>query len=86
MNICGLNFFDGEKANRVDEQLKFIKKIFSTKPTNIFNILEQFSNKELLEINDFFVSCGDVKITYNKELTSNYNKVKSLNKPILIRD
>ena len=40
MNICGLNFFEGEKAIRVNEQLKFIKKIFSTKPTNIFNIIE----------------------------------------------
>lgn len=86
MNICGLNFFDGEKANRVDEQLKFIKKIFSTKPTNIFSIIEQFSKEESLETNDFFVSCGEVKITFSKELISNYNKVKSLNKPILIRD
>ena len=86
MNICGLNFFEGEKAIRVNEQLKFIKKIFSTKPTNIFNIIEQFSKEELLEINDFFVSCGDIKITFNKELISKYNKVKSLNKPILIRD
>ena len=86
MNICGLNFFDGEKANRVDEQLKFIKKIFSTKPTNIFSIIEQFSKEESLETNDFFVSCGEVKITFTKELISNYNKVKSLNKPILIRD
>lgn len=86
MNICGLNFFEGEKAIRVDEQLKFIKKIFSTKPTNIFNIIEQFSKDELLEINDFFVSCGDIKLTFNKELISKLNKVKSLNKPILIRD
>ena len=49
MNICGLNFFEGEKAIRVDEQLKFIKKIFSTKPTNIFNMIEQFSKDELLK-------------------------------------
>ena len=33
-----------------------------------------------------FVSCGDIKLTFNKELISKLNKVKSLNKPILIRD
>ena len=49
-------------------------------------MIEQFSKDELLEINDFFVSCGDIKLTFNKELISKLNKVKSLNKPILIRD
>ena len=28
MNICGLNFFNGEKGRRVEKQLKEIKKIF----------------------------------------------------------
>lgn len=86
MNICGINFFEGEKGSRVNQQLSLLEKIFLSNKTNSFEILKNVvSNIDLNKL-DFFVTCGDIKITFNKELIEEYLKIKSTNKPILIRD
>ena len=86
MNICGLNFFDGEKGRRVEKQLKEIKKIFLSNNKSDFNIIYDYDNIGELVKYDCLVSCGDVKITFKKELISKYNNIKLSNKPRLIRD
>ena len=64
MNICGLNFFDGEKGRRVEKQLKEIKKIFLSNNKSDFNIIYDYDNIGELVKYDCLVSCGDVKITF----------------------
>lgn len=86
MNICGVNFFDGEKGRRVEKQLKEIKKIFLSNNKSDFNIIYDYNNIGELVKYDFLVSCGDVKITFKKELISKYNNIKLSKKPRLIRD
>jgi len=44
VNICGLNFFDGEKGRRVEKQLKEIKKIFLSNNKSDFNIIYDYDN------------------------------------------
>lgn len=86
MNICGVNFFVGEKGDRVDQQLSLLEKIFLSNKENRFERLKSVvSNIELSKL-DFFVTCGDIKITFNKKLIEEFLKIKSVNKPILIRD
>jgi len=86
VNICGVNFFEGEKGGRVDQQLSLLEKIFLSNKENSFKRLKnEISNIELGKF-DFFVACGDVKITFNKKLIEEYFKIKSTNKPVLIRD
>ena len=86
MNIGGINFFGGEKAKRVQDQLYEIKKIFDTNSNNNFNIIQNYTNKEELDNYNCFVNCGDIKITFNRELIKRYLDIKSTKKPILIRD
>ena len=86
MNICGLNFFTGLKHERVQKQLLQIKKIFESELINEFKILKGQTNYDQLKLFDFFVTCGDIKITFNKYLIQNYLKIKDLKKPQLIRD
>ncbi len=86
MNICGLNFFNGQKADRVQNQLHKIKEIFISDSINNFNIIKNYRDREELDKYNFFVSCGDIKITFNKELLKRYLEIKALKKPLLIRD
>ena len=86
MNICGLNFFNGQKADRIQDQLNEIKKIFISDSNNNFNIIQNYRDREELYKYDFFVSCGDIKLTFDKELIKKYIEVKAVKKPLLIRD
>lgn len=85
MNICGFNFFSGDKGARVQNQLLEIKDIFNSNSKNNFNIQNKINLNELQKY-DFFVTCGDVKITFNRDLIEKYANIKSLKKPQLIRD
>ena len=86
MNICGLNIFLGDKGARVQNQLNKIKDILETNNTNKFITIKNTDN--LFENNffDFFVTCGDIKITYTKDMIVNYARINSTKKPRLIRD
>ena len=86
MNICGLNFFTGLKYNRVQKQLSQIKKIFESESKNRFSFIESPEKYDQLKLFDFFVTCGDIKVTFNKHLIQNHLKIKNLKKPQLIRD
>lgn len=85
MNICGLNFYYGEKGNRVNNQLKEIKKIFNSNSKNNFIIQNDIKTIKDSE-HDFFVTCGDIKISFDKNLMKKFNDLKLINKPHLIRD
>ena len=86
MNICGFNFFLGEKGNRVENQLNRIKEILEINKKNKFEINKNLSN--ILEDNtfDIYVTCGDVKISFSKEMIDIYSKIASSKKPRLVRD
>ena len=64
MNICGFNFFNGEKGAGFHQLLE-IKDIFNSNSKNNFNIQNKTNISELQKY-DFFVTCGDVKITFNR--------------------
>ena len=85
MNICGLNFFDGAKGKRVQDQLLEIGRIFNSNESNNFVIINEI-NKNDLKKYDSFISCGDLKITFNRNLIEKYLNIKLINKPRLIRD
>ena len=85
MNIYGLNFFNFEKGERIDQQLRIIKKIFEINKKNRFNIVRKFNN-DLKDEVDFFVTCGDIKISFENNILEKFNSLNSLNKPRLIRD
>ncbi len=85
MNICGLNFYYGEKGNRVNNQLSKIKKIFDSDSKNNFIIQNDINTIKDCE-HDFFVTCGDIKISFDKNLMKKYNDLKLINKPQLVRD
>ena len=85
MNICGLNFFDQVKGKRVQNQLLEIGEIFNSNKSNNFVIINEI-NKNDLKKYDSFISCGDVKITFNRNLIEKYLNINLTKKPRLIRD
>lgn len=85
MNIYGLNFFKNEKGERIGGQLQIIKKIFEVNESNRFNIIRQLNN-DFKEKVDFFVTCGDIKITFDNNILEQFYNLKLFNKPRLIRD
>ncbi len=85
MNICGLNFFDEAKGERVQNQLNEIGHIFNSNKSNDFVIINE-TNNDYLKKYEFFVSCGDVKITFSKDLIEKYLNINLTKKPRLIRD
>ena len=85
MNIGGLNFFDQAKGERVQNQLNEIGYIFNSNKSNDFVIIKETNNNDLKKY-DFFISCGDVKITFNRDLIEKYLNINLTKKPRLIRD
>ena len=85
MNICGLNFFEQAKGERVQNQLLEIGNIFNSNKSNDFVIVKE-ANKNDLNKYDFFILCGDAKITFNRALIEKYLNIKLTKKPRLIRD
>ncbi len=86
MNICGFNFFLGEKGSRVESQLNKIKEVLESNKKNKFKIIKNPDNILQDKIFDFYVTCGDVKISFNKKMIDIYSKINSMKKPRLIRD
>ena len=85
MNLCGLNFFDQAKGERVQNQLLEIGQIFNSNKSNDFVIINKI-NKNDLKKYDTFILCGDVKITFNRDLIEKYLNINLTKKPRLIRD
>lgn len=85
MNIYGVNFFNFEKGERIDQQLRIIKNIFEINKNNRFNIVRKFNNDHKDEV-DFFVTCGDIKISFDNNILEKFHSLNSFNKPRLIRD